>query len=138
MSPRRQRPLSARARQVLEAIPPEFQDDGCSSAPDDLFGFDLRFACRCHDFYYCSRAWPAGWMDQAQRRAADELLGELVREALPWRWRWVGWIYRVAVRRHGGTEAFDSCGPEAGPRCRHNLAPPDWMRADLRRWGEAP
>lgn len=121
------RPIPPVARGLLAEIPEEFVDDGCSTAPDALFGFRLGWACRIHDWMYCTRAWPAGTMDQHHRKHADDLLGEMIRQALPWRWRFVGWIYRAAVRRHGGHAAFDSCGGEAGERCRHNLPRPGWM-----------
>lgn len=125
---RSQRPPGLIARGLLSEIHKDFQDDGCSGAPDDWFGFDLRYACRIHDWLYCTRAHPAGSMTQERRRYADDLLGALIRHALPWRWRWVGWWYRLAVHRYGGIEAYDSCGPEAGDRCRHNLKQPPWMR----------
>lgn len=32
-------------------IPPDFRSDGCTLAPDRLFGIDLRPACRMHDFH---------------------------------------------------------------------------------------
>jgi hypothetical protein len=66
-------------------------------------------------------------MTQAARRRADQELGENIRRSLPWRWRWVGWIYRLGVRRYGGVAAFDSCGPAAGLLCRHGQSQPAWM-----------
>ncbi|MCI0408176.1 MAG: phospholipase [Acidobacteria bacterium] len=122
-----QRPPSPIAVALLRDIPEEFVDDGCSAAPDGWLGFDFRYACRIHDWAYCTRAHPAGHMTQAHRHWADHLLGVLIAAALPWPWRWVGWTYRLMVHRHGGTTAYDSCGPEAGERCRHNLPRPRWM-----------
>lgn len=31
-------------------VPPDFHNDGCTCAPDRLFGIDLRPACEMHDF----------------------------------------------------------------------------------------
>lgn len=31
-------------------VPEDFQSDGCTCAPDGLFGHDYRPACRVHDF----------------------------------------------------------------------------------------
>lgn len=135
---RSQRPPGGVALGLLQQIPAGFVDDGCSSAPDELFGFDFGYACRIHDWLYCTRAHAAGTMTAAHRAYADGMLGELVREALPWRWRWVGWIYRAAVHRYGGIDAFDSCGLEAGPLCRHGLAPPGWMRLERAGWRFTP
>lgn len=120
---------SLRALQAaLDRIPVGFRDDGCSSAPDRLFGRNLRPACRAHDWLYCTRAHPAGALDQAHRQAADRLLGRGVRALLPHGLGWIGWLTWRAVHRWGGVAAFDSCGPEVGPVCRHNLPPPAWMR----------
>lgn len=124
----RQRPIPAKAVALLGQIPREFADDGCSSSPDSWFGFNFRFACRIHDWRYCTRAHPAGSMGYGAKVAADYELEQHVRASLPWRWRWVGWLYRGATLFAGGWGAFDSCGPEVGDRCRHGLAPPEWMR----------
>lgn len=124
---RSQRPIPLTAESVLEKIPARFKDDGCSSSPDSLFGFEFRWACRIHDWRYCTRCHRAGSMTQAARRRGDEELGGNIRSTLPWRWRWVRWIYQTVVRRHGGTSAFDSCGPVVGKVCRHNMSPPSWM-----------
>jgi hypothetical protein len=92
-----------------------------------LFGRSLREACRVHDFMYCTRAWPPGRLDQAHRREADRMLGRMVRAALPFGVKWLGWLYYWAVERWGGRKAYDSCGREAGEVCRHNLSMPPWM-----------
>ena len=112
---------------VLNRIPVGFQDDGCSMAPDRLFSANLRPACRAHDWLYCTRAHPAGALDQAWRTRADHLLGRAIRALLPLGVGWVGWLYWQAVRRYGGVAAFDSCGPAAKERCRHNMPRPEWM-----------
>lgn len=110
-----------------EAIPPDFITDGCSNAPDRLFGRDLAGACCVHDLWYCTRAWKAGKLTQQHREQADMMLGRCIRALLPLGVGWIGWLYYRAVHRFGGDEAFDSCGKEAGERCRHGLPPPRWM-----------
>lgn len=105
----------------LDRIPPLFKDDGCSNAPDRWLGVNLRPACRVHDFWYCTRAWPPGTLDQAHRSEADRFLGASVRALLPFGMKWAGWLYYRAVHRFGGDDAYDSCGPLAGERCRHNM-----------------
>jgi hypothetical protein len=111
----------------LPKIPPDFVDSGCSNAPDSIFGRPIAWACRIHDWRYCTRAHPAGAMTQRWRQDADRELGANVRGSLPFALRWVGWVYWRATHRFGGDDAFDSCGPEVGERCRHNLARPAWM-----------
>ena len=112
----------------LERIPVGFVDDGCSVAPDWLFGKPLRPACRVHDWKYCTRAWPSGELDQEHRARADRFLGRSVRALLPLGLGWIGWFFARAVHVFGGDAAFDSCGPEVGTRCRHHLLRPRWMR----------
>lgn len=111
----------------LNRVPPLFRDDGCSRAPDRLFGASLTPACRVHDFWYCTRVWPAGTLTQAHRHKADEFLGLSVRALLPFGVGWIGWLYWRAVHWWGGTAAFDSCGLEAGTFCRHGIKAPWWM-----------
>lgn len=111
----------------LDRIPPLFRDDGCSGAPDRLFWRTLRPACRVHDYWYCTRGWPPGTLDQAHRQEADRFLGESVRALLPWGFGWIGWIYYKMVHQIGGTEAYDSCGLVVGVQCRHGLYQPPWM-----------
>jgi len=132
------RGIPARARAALELIPPQFLDDGCSAAPDQVFGIDLRWACRLHDWNYCSRAWPAGTLDQAWRHRADRELGAHVRAVLPLGLRWAGWLFWRATHRFGGMQAFDSCGRRplgataaqiSAGLCRHGMPMPEWMRA---------
>ena len=118
--------------QIQRQMPKGFVDDGCSAAPDRIFGRDLRPACRVHDYFYCTRAWPAGQMDQAHRERADTLLGAGVRSLLPRGLGWLGWLYWCSVHQFGGDDAYDSCGRQAGKRCRHNLPKPAWMLGSRR------
>ena len=111
----------------LEQIPDEFVDDGCSNVRDGFLGWNFRPACRAHDADYCTRLWPAGAMTQAHRTVADRDLRDGIKAMLPWRYRWVGWCYRLGVHLGGGVSAFDSCGPTSGGRCRHNMPMPQWM-----------
>jgi hypothetical protein len=119
------------ARHMLEEIPAGFVDDGCSNSRDSMFGFDFRWACRLHDHAYCTRCWPAGSMTQMHRRVADANLAMMIRSALPWRWRWVGWWYRRGVHYGGGVSAYDSCGATSGAICRHGMPIPDWMAEQI-------
>ena len=112
---------------LLRKIPKAFVDDGCTRAPDRVFGYDLRFACRIHDWRYCTRCHVPGTMDTHHRNLADTELRDLLREVLPWRWRFLGWVYWLAVWQRGGFEAWDSCGLTAGECCRHGMPVPEWM-----------
>jgi hypothetical protein len=132
---RRQLPPSVKACALLEAIPDEFNDDGCSSSPDRMWWFGwwwFRWACRIHDWRYCGRCHPPGTMNQAARRRGDIELGGFIRQSVP-TWAWpVASLYRLAVRRHGGRSAWNSCGPtaeNAAGLCRHGIGQPQWMRA---------
>ena len=121
-------------RRTLACVPPEFVDDGCSSAPDDLFGADLQPACRVHDWRYCTRAHGPGELDQDYRRQADAELARNTRALLPLGLGWIGWLYWRAVHDFGGDAAYDSCGWSAGERCRHGLEPPAWMQIEAHGW----
>lgn len=112
---------------ILSQIPKTFADDGCTRAPDKIFRWDLGWCCRIHDWRYCSRCHTPGTMDTQRRNLADEELRTNLRSVLPWRWRWIGWAYWIAVWRYGGFEAWDSCGPSVGAICHHNVPLPDWM-----------
>lgn len=116
----------------LQRIPDYFQDDGCSAAPDRLFRRDLNWACRIHDWWWCTRCHPKGSMTQSWRKAGDALLASFIRQALtdhPLRglaylaYRWGPWF---------GRNGFDTCGSEVGTYCRHNIPRPSWMRRDAR------
>ena len=135
---RSQRPVPQEAVELLAVIDettPDFQDDGLSMFPDRWFGFQFAWAGRIHDWEYCGRCHPAGYMNVDQKRAADKRIGRLVRSALPFRWRWLGTVVRVGVWR-GGYGAYNSCGPVPDGAtdeqlvegaCRHGIARPDWM-----------
>ena len=125
---RDQLPMPRLMRDLLDSIPRDFIDDGCSNVRDSLVGYDFRAACRIHDWAYCTRCWSAGSMTQAHREWADQNLKLFIKAMLPWRMRWVGWWYRAGVHLGGGISAFDSCGPTRGSRCRHGMSMPDWMK----------
>jgi hypothetical protein len=126
---RRQLTIPARATEVLRIIPQDFRDDGLSTCPDSLWGFNLKWAGRIHDWRYCTRGHAPGRMTQAWRRAADYEIKDNIQSALPWRWRWVGWVVRFLVWKYGGIAAFDSCGYDVGEKCRHNMGRPTWMQS---------
>jgi len=112
---------------VASHIPPGFISDGCSGAPDTIFGYDISPACRQHDASMCQRIWPAGSLDQDWRQAADRQLGVEIRSYLPHGLDWIGWVYWCAVHRFDGDAAFASCGPLEGDLCRHGQPRPGWM-----------
>ena len=112
---------------LLKKIPKRFVDDGCTSSPDRIFGFDLSWICRIHDWRYCTRCHVPGTMDTHRRNVADCELRELMRATLPLRWRWVGWAYWLVVWQRGGFDAWDSCGFDVGDFCRHEMPRPEWM-----------
>ena len=118
---RAQRVIPEVAQRIYDSIPERFVDDGCSNSPDGWFGFNFRWACRIHDWKYCSRCHPLVSMTQYYRKLADKELQRNISASLPWRWKWVSRIYKFEVRRHGGTSAWNSCGPRVGALCRHNM-----------------
>jgi len=111
-------------------IPETFVDDGCSNSPDGLCGTDFRWACRIHDWRYCTRCHPFGTMCWKHRLKTDRELRRNLAVALPWWNQWIRFAYWFAVRRFGSFHAYDTCGPEAGERCRHNMEQPGWMKFD--------
>jgi hypothetical protein len=124
-----QRPIPVEAQRLLDEIPDYFIDDGCSNSPDTIWGFDLRPFCKIHDWRYCGRSHPAGTMHYANKLVADDELAENIGSALPWRWRFVRILYLRGVQIGGGFDAWNSCGPEDGELCRHNVELPAWMHS---------
>ena len=112
----------------MPRVPANFIDDGCSNSPDSLCGTNFRWACRIHDWRYCTRAQPEGTMNKQSRKAADKELRKNLAIALPWYWQPIRWVYYRAVRRFGSLHSYNTCGPSAGNSCRHGLTPPGWMR----------
>lgn len=116
------------ALRLLLEIPRGFVDDGCTAAPDLLFGVDLAWACRIHDWCACTRAHPEGFLTLEWKLLGDQMLRGYVRESLrghPLRFL-IAATFFAGVRLFGGS--FNTCGPEAGERCRHGLARPAWMK----------
>jgi hypothetical protein len=116
------------------ASPAEILSDGCSSAGKILerfcrrLGFELEPACKEHDWAGCTRCHPEGELELAGAKAgAAWQLRWRVREALPWWLHYTAGMVFVAVRTAGGY--WNSCGPEAGARCRHGQGMPPWMAA---------
>ena len=126
---RAQRPIPTEAAKWLREIPSEFSDDGCTNSPDSVFGFKFRWACRIHNWRYCSRCHPPGTMHYESKLKADAELARYIGSSLPFRWRWVRRIYLRGVHVGGGFDAWNSCGPEDGDTCRHGIAMPDWMHS---------
>ena len=137
LSGRAQKPIPADARAVLARIPDHFVDDGCSNSPDSWFGFNFRWACRIHDWRYCTRCHAPGTMTYNAKLVAEDEIKDNIKASLPLRWRWVRFVYYGAVFTLGGFGAFDTCGRrpagasdgqlEAG-LCRHGMPMPEWMK----------
>ncbi len=115
------------AVQILEGIPEDFVADGCTSSPDSFFGYSLRWACRIHDWRYCSRCNPLPTYEG--RLAADVELRENIQAALPWVFAWVGWVYYGGARQFG-VDAWGSCDAHSSRPCRHGVAVTYWSRLD--------
>ena len=125
---REQLPIPEDAKRLLELIPKDFISDGCSDSPDSLFGFNFTWACKIHDWSFCTRCHNPGTRTYAAEAQANSRLKRHIDSALPFRWSWVKYIYYTAVWRYGGMGAYNSCGPEAGFRCRHGQLQPEWMK----------
>lgn len=125
---RSQLPIPEEAKILLRKIPPQFLDDGCSNSPDSIFGFNLRWACRIHDWYGCTRCHLPGSRTLTKMKEGNRLFRKFVGASLPYRWAWIKWVYYYSVKRFNGDESWDSCGSEAGFRCRHNMPRPEWMK----------
>ena len=67
-------------------------------------------------------------MNQERREFADRALRQHARELLPWWLNLAPLVLYFGVRAGGGGEAWNSCGPTRGERCRHNMPMPDWMK----------
>jgi hypothetical protein len=120
----------AEALDNLDEVPGRFQDNGCSMSPDSIFNTSIRWACRIHDYRYCSRAQEPGSMTDPQRKRADKELKRNLGLGLPWYSRWARWVYFTAVRLFGaGDHSFDSCDYHVGVLCRHNMPIPLWMKS---------
>jgi len=114
---------------IITRVWPDFQDDGLSGGfPDWMYQrHDLSLAGRVHDWHYCTRCHKAGSMTDAAKRFADKALRKHARELLPWYLNLAPIILYVGVAVGGGFGSWDSCGPEVGDRCRHNIKRPQWM-----------
>jgi hypothetical protein len=108
---------------------PDFEDDGLSGGfPDWMYKkWLLGLAGRVHDWNYCTRCHKAGSMTDPKKKWADKALRKHARELLPWYLCLAPIVLYVGVRVGGGFGSWDSCGPEEGDRCRHNIEQPQWM-----------
>jgi len=111
-------------------FPRDFISDGCSSSPDSIFGYSVKWCCEIHDWRGCTRCHPPGRLTQKACNFAAKELGWHVRYALPFGLRWIGWAYHKVVYRM--TETYwDSCGIIEGELsldpCRHGILPPRWL-----------
>jgi hypothetical protein len=108
---------------------PGFEDDGLSWFPDWIYRrWELHLAGRVHDWHFCSRCHLAGSMTRGAEKFANRAIRKHSRELLPWWIRATPFILYYGVK-FGAHNAWDSCGPHAGERCRHNIKKPAWMRA---------
>jgi hypothetical protein len=126
------REIALQASYTLAQIPRRFTDDGCSYSPDSLFHNEIGWACRIHDYRYCTRASGERDMSAEERLEADKELRTNIALSFP---KWLGWVrfvYYRLVRRFGSMTAWNSCGFDAGERCKHNINRPLWMEEDER------
>ncbi|MFB9908227.1 phospholipase [Allokutzneria oryzae] len=84
----------------------DWSTDGCSSAPDNPFGFELLPACHRHDFGYRNYK-RQGRFDSANRlRVDDNFRADMyTRCDSNWACRRIADIYYYAVRTFGGSSA---------------------------------
>jgi hypothetical protein len=117
---------------TIAKLTPDFTDDGLSFFPDWIYRLVLRHdlapAGRVHDWHYCTRCHRSGGMNQARRKFADLALRRHARELLHGHFHVAPLVLYAGVRWFGGGEAWNSCGPTRGERCRHNMRAPSWMR----------
>ena len=106
---------------------PGFVDDGLSWFPDWIYArWDLHLAGRVHDWLFCTRCHRPGSMTRGAEKHANRVLRKLARDLLPWWIRATPFILYYGVK-FGAHSAWDSCGPDVGERCRHDIARPVWM-----------
>jgi len=131
LRPVQQRPIPPRQLDRLQHIAdhfPDFLDDGCTSAPDKLLGYDFKWACRLHDFAYCSHAHAPGTMNLLRKAMADAQLFYNVQASLPGLVALrVAAVYFQAVMELGG-DSYGSCTAGPNGRCRHNLRYSAWLK----------
>lgn len=114
---------------LIAKVWPDFRDSGLSFFPDWIFRrWSLGLAGRVHDWHYCSRCHRAGSMTWGAKGFADRALRKHARDLLPWYLNLTPLILHIGVRL-GGNSSWDSCGPDAGEWCRHNIEKPVWMQA---------
>jgi len=121
----RRRRVSRAAFDTLKLIPGRFVDDGCSYSPDSIMRADIGWACRIHDWRGCTRAQSEG-LRRVDRKQSNRELRKNVGLAVPWYVQWTRVVYYFAVTAFGNPP-FNSCGPEVGDLCRHNMPQPLWM-----------
>ena len=114
----------------IQQLWPDFKNDGLSGGfPDWIYRrWNLSLADIPHAWHYCTRCHPAGSMTYRAKKFADRALRQHARQLLPW-WIRIAPVvlyYGVIVGAHS---SWDSCGPEEGERCRHNIKKPVWMQA---------
>jgi hypothetical protein len=124
----KERKVAKKAHRALGNIPDRFIDDGCSYSPDSMFHNEIGWACRIHDFRYCSRTEAHKDTSPEARLKADKELRANIALSFPKWLGWIRWLYYKAVRRFGSMHAWDSCGPEDGEYCKHNMQVPLWMQ----------
>jgi hypothetical protein len=129
------RPIPLDLYGLLMCRPSTWVDDGLTSFPDSILGYDISPAGSGHDMYFCTRCWPAGRLTRDHKEEADRKLGQWVRALLPFGLRWVGWMVFLGVYTFSD-RAFDTCGPKprgatagqmAAGLCRHGCPKPKWM-----------
>jgi hypothetical protein len=84
------------SRMVGLTPPDDFHSNGCTLAPDVIFGRDLRCAAHWHDYGYLHGG--SEWDRYADDR---NFLENLRRSGLTGRWGWLAWLYYYRVRLWG-------------------------------------
>ena len=70
-------------------VPADFPSDGCTLAPDRLFGYDFTDACRLHDYMRRSGLYSVKDADRLFHRYLKEVVGAP---------RWLARLYWFAVK----------------------------------------
>lgn len=120
------RKIARTAMYALDEIPSRFLDDGCTFSPDSILRTHIRWCCRIHDYRYCTRANDKGDMTRKRWISSNRELYRNIGLKTVWYTRWVRKLYYFAVKKWGW-KSYDSCGPDVGEMCRHNMPIPLWM-----------
>ena len=105
---------------LLARIPRDFLWDD-TKANHTILGWSFGWATLIHQWRYCTRCHEYDILGPKAKKWADLELRLNIKKYLPWYLRWVGWIFLLKYYRAGGFKRFNSCWPEEGTLCRHNM-----------------